>query len=113
VVLTAAHVVFDDSTLSYVARVRWFFQREKGEFEPPAQTPRGWYVFSGYAAARTNDNTPGVSSPASQNLDVAALYFLEDAGRGGQSGYLVSEPGATEWLQAGALKASSVIPSRW
>lgn len=104
VVLTAAHVVFDDSTLSYVTRVRWFFQRHKGEFEPPAQTPRGWYAFSGYAAARTNDNSPGVSSPTSQNLDVAALYFLEDAGRGGQSGYLVSEPGGTEWLQASALK---------
>ncbi len=104
VVLTAGHLVFNDATLSYVPGVKWFFQRQKGEYEPPAQTARGWYVFSGYAAARTNDASPGVSSPASQNLDVAALYFLEDAGRGGQSGYLVSEPGGTEWLQASALK---------
>ncbi len=105
VVLTAAHVVFNDATLSYVPGVRWFFQRYADEYEPPAQSPRGWYVFSGYAAARTNDASPGVSSPASQNLDVATLYFLEDAGRGGQSGYLVSEPGGTEWLQASALKS--------
>ena len=107
VVLTAAHVVFNDATLSFVSNVRWFFQRFAGQYEPPAQTPRGWYAFSGYASARTNDVPlygPGVSSPASQNLDVAALYFLEDAGRGGSSGYLVSDPGATEWLQATALK---------
>lgn len=104
VVLTAAHVVFDDTTLSFVSGVRWFFQRYKGEFEPPAQTPRGWYAFGGYAAARTNDNSPGVSSPASQNLDVAALYFIGDAARGGQSGYLVSDAGGTEWLQAAAQK---------
>jgi hypothetical protein len=104
VVLTAAHVVFDDATLSYVTRVNWFFQRWKGVYEPPAQTPRGWYAFSGYAAARTNDHSPGVSSPTSQNLDVAALYFLADAGRGGQSGYLVSEPDGTEWLQLSPSK---------
>jgi hypothetical protein len=111
VVLTAAHVVFNDATLSYVPDVRWFFQRYKGEFEPPVQTPRGWYVFSGYAAARTNDNSPGVSSPLSQNLDVAALYFPGDAGRGGQSGYLVSDPGETEWLQASALKTLFGYPT--
>jgi hypothetical protein len=104
VVLTAAHVVFDDANFSYVTKVRWFFQRYKSEFEPPAQIARGWYVFGGYAGARTNDNSPGISSPTSQNLDVAALYFYEDAGRGGQSGYLVSEPGGTEWLQASAQK---------
>src|SRR5439155_12765397 len=110
VVLTAAHTVFNDATLSYASNVKWFFQRHAdnpgapGPYEPPPLAPRGWYVFSGYAAARTNDNSPGVSSPASQSLDVAALYFPQDAGRGGQSGYLVSEPGATEWLHSSALK---------
>jgi hypothetical protein len=104
VVLTAAHVLFNDANLAYVLTAQWFFQRYAGTYEPPAQAPRGWYVFDGYAAARTNDNSPGVSSPLSQNLDVAALYFLADAGRGGASGYLVSEPGVTEWLQASALK---------
>jgi len=104
VVLTAAHVVFNDASLAFVTGVNWFFQRHQGEYEPATQNPRGWYVFGGYAAARTNDNSPGVSSPASQNLDAAALYFLEDAGRGGYSGYLASNPGGTEWLQASASK---------
>jgi V8-like Glu-specific endopeptidase len=104
VVLTAAHVVFNDAQLSYVQNVNWFFQEFSGDYNPPAQIPAGWYVFSGYAAARTNDNSPGVESPASQDLDVAALYFLEDAGRGGSSGYLVSEANGTEWLEATALK---------
>jgi hypothetical protein len=110
VVLTAAHVVFDDTTLSFVPEVRWMFQRNASNpgapdpYEPPAQRARGWYVFGGYGAARRDDNSPGFSSPISQNLDVAALYFLENAGRGGQSGYLVSEPGGTNWLQASADK---------
>ena len=104
VVLTAAHVFFNDATLAYVPSAHWFFQRYAGTYEPPAQAPRGWYIFDGYAAARTNDNSPGVSSPLSQNLDVAALYFLADAGRGGASGYLVSDPSGTEWLQTNAFE---------
>jgi hypothetical protein len=35
---------------------------------------------------------------------VAAIYFLTDAGRGGSGGYLVSDPGGVQWLQASALK---------
>ncbi|MGO9199269.1 MAG: Ig-like domain-containing protein [Limisphaerales bacterium] len=104
VVLSAAHVVFNDAALAYVQNVNWFFQEFPGDYNPPAQVPAGWYVFSGYAAARTNDNSPGVESPVSQEFDVAALYFLEDAGRGGSSGYLVSEPSGTQWLEATALK---------
>ena len=106
VVLTAAHLIFDDATLTYAVNVYWFFEEYAGIYDPPAQTPAGWYVFDGYATARTNDNSPGVESPASQNLDVAALYFLQPAGRNGFSGYLVSDPNGTgnQWLQAGALK---------
>jgi hypothetical protein len=40
---------------------------------------------------------------ASQNLDVAALYFLESAGRGGYGGYLVSRSPGEEWLQRAPL----------
>jgi uncharacterized repeat protein (TIGR02543 family) len=108
VVLTAAHLVFDDVNLADVNGVDWFFQEYSGIYDPPAQTPAGWYVYGGYAAARENDLSgglsPGEESPASQDRDVAALYFLSDAGRGGSSGYLVSEPGGTQWLQAAALK---------
>lgn len=107
VVLTAAHTVFNDGTLAFASpsNVKWFFQRYAGQFEPPTQTPRGWYVLSGYASARTNDVHDlgaGNSSPASQSLDAAALYFFENAGRGGQSGYLVSDP-TNQWLTSGAL----------
>ncbi|MCL4181494.1 MAG: hypothetical protein KJ072_27620 [Verrucomicrobia bacterium] len=98
VVLTAAHVVFNDASLSFVKRSWWFFQRHRDDFDPIPQTPRGWYVFEGYAAQRARDASPGVSSPASQHLDAAALYFLEDAGRGGYGGYLVSESEPNSWL---------------
>jgi hypothetical protein len=98
VVLTAAHAVFDDVNLIFVKNVYWFFQRQSGEFEPLPQIPRGWYVFEGYAALRADEKTPGVSTPVSQDRDVAALYFLEPAGRGGSGGYLTSDNSPNEWL---------------
>lgn len=97
-VLTAAHAVFDDSTLAFVPEVKWFFQRHAGAYEPAPQLARGWFVLSGYAAQRQADASPGLASVASQNLDVAALYFLAPAGRGGYGGYLVSQSVAGEWL---------------
>src|SRR5688572_13314993 len=107
VVATAAHAVFDDASLTaaplgtpvneseqvepFAAKgLQWLFQRDRGTFEPKPQIPRGFYVLSGYASQRIADRTAGESTPDSQNLDVAALYFLEDAGRGGSSGYLGS-----------------------
>jgi len=38
-VLTAAHVVFDSASLSYVGNIRWFFQRYCGEYEPKPSNP--------------------------------------------------------------------------
>jgi len=55
VVLTAAHLVFNDQTLSYVNRAWWFFQQDTGVFNAKPLEARGWYVLSGYAAQRTND----------------------------------------------------------
>jgi hypothetical protein len=112
VVLTAGHMVFNDQTLTYVANAYWFFEEYAGttpyEYNPPGQTPAGWYVLSGYAEARTNDlasgDEPGTESPASHYEDVAALYFLSDAGRGGSSGYLVSGSNNTAWPYAGQLE---------
>jgi len=113
-VLTAAHVVFDASALAWAGNVRWFFQRHNDEYEPIPQTPRVTIALSGYAAARTNDLLNGLSagdsSLESRNLDVAVLSFDDSAddtrlpGRGGQGGYLVSDPLATDWLAAPALK---------
>ena len=105
VVATAAHVVFDDGTLSYVSSLQWLFQRDRGTYEPTPQIPRGFYVFDGYAAQRTADATPGVSTPQSQNLDAAALFFTDgDAGRGGYGGYLASDLDNNEFLLSTKMK---------
>ncbi len=109
-VLTAAHVVFNDQSLSYVNELAWFFQHQTGELETKPQPARGWYVLAGYAAARTNDLppvgslAPGVSSPASRNADVAAVYFVSPAARGGFSGFLASDAATNEWLTSAQPK---------
>ncbi|MDZ4404473.1 MAG: hypothetical protein U1A53_17520, partial [Prosthecobacter sp.] len=104
VVATAGHVVFDDGTLAAVQGLQWLFQRHRGTYEPKPQTPRGYYIFDGYAAQRILDNSPGTSSPQSQHLDVAALYFEEDAGRGGYGGFLASDLNDNEFLLSNANK---------
>ena len=114
VVATAAHVVWDDgrvvdngsggSTLAAVQGVQWLFQRYRGVHEPTPVIPRGFYTFDGYAAQRVIDNSPGDSSPASQHLDVAAVYFSTNAGRGGYSGFLASDLAQNEFLLSSANK---------
>ena len=104
VVATAGHVVFDDGTLSAVGGLQWLFERHRGTYEPKPQIPRGFYIFDGYAAQRAAENTPGTSSPQSQNLDAAALYFTEDAGRGGYGGYLASDLDTNEFLSSSSQK---------
>ena len=109
VVLTAAHMVFNDATLAYVNQAYWSFQEEADTFSPEPIAARGWYVLSGYAAQRTNDLQVGgygidASSPQSRNLDVAALYFLSPAARGGYGGYLASDASPNPWLTGSSLK---------
>ncbi|MGD0411972.1 MAG: Ig-like domain-containing protein [Verrucomicrobiota bacterium] len=109
VVLTAAHMVFNDNTLSYVSNAWWSFQEQAGTFQPEPQAARGWYVLSGYAAQRTNDLTvggyqPDQSSPQSRDLDVAALYFLADSGRTGFCGFISSDAVPNPYLTGSALK---------
>jgi len=91
VVATAGHVVFDDGTFTNITKLQWLFQRHASDYEPKPQVPRGYYLAAGYAAQRKAEATPGESSEQSQNLDYAALYFLEEAGRGGFGGFLASE----------------------
>ncbi len=107
VVLTAAHMVFNDHTKSYVSQAFWYFQREVGTFDPQPMQARGWYVLSGYASQRTNDLAglpPDTSTPQSRNLDVAALYFLSAVAGGGYSGYLPSDATPNPWLTGNGLK---------
>jgi hypothetical protein len=94
VVATAGHVVFDDGTLSYVTGLQWLAQRHAGVYEPQPLAPRGYYLAAGYAATRTAPGAvPGEGSPESQRLDYAALYFSQEAARGGYGGFLASEAG--------------------
>ncbi len=111
VVATAGHVVFDDGSLSAATGLQWLLQRDRGTFEPTPQTPRGFYLFDGYAAARSAPGVvPGESTATSQNLDVAALYFVAAAGnanlpgRGGSSGFLASDSVLNEFLLSPAQK---------
>jgi len=95
VVLTAAHLIFNDQTLSYVSQAYWNFQREAGVSEAEPLAARGWYVLSGYAAQRTNDlavYTPDTSTPQSRNLDVAALYFPSPVAGGGYAAICLRTP---------------------
>jgi hypothetical protein len=108
VVLTAAHLIFNDQTLSYVSAAFWYFQEEAGVFSPEPMAARGWYVLSGYAAQRTNDMLGGLgpdqSSPQSRNLDVAALYFPSPVAGGGYGGYLPSDAVPNSWLASTSQK---------
>jgi len=113
VVLTAAHLVFNDNTLSYVSQVNWFFQEDQTPIVP-AVSARGWYVLSGYAAQRTNDlaagYSPGQSTPLSQDFDVAALYFNKPVANTGYGGYLGSDDSPDPWLVSTNLKMLAGYP---
>ncbi|HEX3798591.1 MAG TPA: Calx-beta domain-containing protein [Verrucomicrobiae bacterium] len=109
VVLTAAHLVFNDATLSYTEQAYWSFQEEVGIFEPEPIPARGWYVLGGYATQRTNDLETGgfavdQSSPQSRQSDAAALYFLTPVARGGFGGYLASDASPNPYLTGSNLK---------
>ncbi len=114
VVLTVGHALFDDVTLSSVTDARWYLQKARGEFEPPPATARGWYTFQGYSAQRAVDlagstGGVGVSTPDSQPLDVAAMWFLEPCARGSFAGYLRTEPG-NDWLLAARRRILAGYP---
>lgn len=110
VVATVGHVVFNDGTLAATTGLQWLFQNDRGVHEPVPVIPRGSYLMTGYAAQRAVDNSPGVSSPQSQNLDVATMFFLQDAGRGGFSGYLASDTSVNEFLVSDALMTLAGYP---
>jgi hypothetical protein len=110
VVLTAAHLIFNDQTLSYVSQAWWYPQEEAPQFVPEPQAAQGWLVLSGYASQRTNDLQSGLytadeSSPQSRNFDVAALYFASPVlAGGGYGGYLPSDATPDVWLTSTAEK---------
>ena len=110
VVVTVAQAVFDEATLEVSGNLQWLLQRDSGTYEPAPQVPRGIYAFDGYAALRQAEGTPGTLSNNSRNLNVAAVYFVEDAGRGGYSGFLASDQAEGGVLQSGAMKMLAGYP---
>ncbi len=62
VVLTAAHMVFDDATLAYVQQAYWSFQEEIGVFESEPQPARGWVPSSAVTppSAPTTSKSPAL-----------------------------------------------------
>jgi hypothetical protein len=114
VVLTAAHLVFNDQTLSYVSNAWWYPQEEAPQYVPEPQAAQGWLVLSGYASQRTNDLHSGfaadASSPQSRNFDVAVLYFQSPVAGGGYGGYLTSDATPNAWLASTANKMLAGYP---
>ena len=101
VVLTAAHVLFDEVNFTFVTQARWYLQKHRGEYEPRPQLPQGWYIRAGYDAQRRAEATATSGGAASRSLDVAAMFF-EGAdnlpGRGGFGGFVASDNDGHEWL---------------
>jgi hypothetical protein len=110
VVATAGHVVFDDATLAAATGLEWLFQRDRGNHDPLPLTPRGYFLLDGYAAQRAIEGTPGTATPTSQELDVAAVWFYQDAGRSGFGSFLASDAMDNEWLSSGAKKTLAGYP---
>ncbi|WP_226895457.1 putative Ig domain-containing protein [Luteolibacter marinus] len=110
VVATVGHAVFDDGTLAIATGQQWLFERDRNVHDPVPMVPRGHYLMTGYAAQRAADNSPGVSTPESQNLDAATMFFLQDVGRGGFSGYLASDSSTNEFLASDAMKTLAGYP---
>ncbi len=97
VVLTAAHLVFEDTTQSYVSGAYWFLQEEVPSYVPSPITARGWYLLSGYAGQRTNDLNSGTLRPGCFQPGIpqpgrgGACIFKRPVAGGGFGGYLPSD----------------------
>ena len=112
VVATVAQAVFDEATLTIVPNLQWLPQRENGGYGPDPLAPRGCYIFEDYQPQCQTEAAPGALSLESQNLNVAALYFGTDAGRGGYSGFLASDRANNEFLQSSAMKTLIGYPTK-
>jgi hypothetical protein len=110
VVLTAAHVLFDETTGQMVPpeSIEWFLERHAGDagYEPIPVKAAGYYVNENYLAARNTERQqpgwkPGTVTPLSQQWDVAAVYFNEPISRNGQAGYLLASGSPSQWVASG------------
>ena len=102
VVLTAAHVVWDERTKTNRTGLRWLHLRHKRTARITRARPARRLHHVRLRRPAPGEPNPNQVSLATRDLDVAALYFLDPAARGGYAGYLVSGPtacGTTNWLE--------------
>lgn len=138
-VLTCAHILFDDATLSFATNVRWHHQAQRDFHQPAAEleseytgvlnaagarvhssgiVPRGWVVMGDYAAKRIEHmetgGSPGYATPESQNLDVGALFFTKPVARGAKIGLAIRRDNETtgRWLQAAQGDTAAPVSKR-
>jgi hypothetical protein len=104
VVATAAGAVFNDASLAYTTGVQWLMHQSGDIDAALPRLPRGQYVFSGYDNQRKKEDSPGILSIQSQQLNVAALYFSTGISRRGYSGFLASDDQENPYLNSTALK---------
>jgi len=82
VVLTAAHVIFDETTQDFAKDVWWIFRRSEADKSGTIKVKaKAMYVLDGYAKQRRLERQMGLplgtSTEASRQSDVAVLYFDE------------------------------------
>jgi len=117
VVATAAHVVLNHSPGEGQVRMaeglQWLFQREAGLYEPEPRVPRGAYWMEGYVDARNEPGVvPGEGTAATQHHDVAMLFFVGGAGRGGFSGYRYGGSQENSYLTGRNMKVLVGYPTQ-
>ena len=75
VVTTAAQVVFDEETLTFIEEVKWSHQREKGVYEPNPQCRGGIIVSRVFRSANCGEQPEGVQFGIAES-ECGGLVFL-------------------------------------
>jgi len=114
VVLTAAHVVWDEARGQVAQNLRWFSTLH-GPIRAEAAHAAWHTLITNYIIVRSNylalGGTNAFSTPASRARDIALLYFDQSSSRGGYGGYLLSETESSIWLTGVTIRCSSAIPT--
>ncbi|MCH7224977.1 lamin tail domain-containing protein [Haloferula sp. A504] len=114
VVLTAAHLFFDENGLTF-EEVEWFPRQQQGEYQAEPVSPRGILYRTSYAKLVAPDTVPDevTSLPDDdQEVDFAVLYFNTDnAWTSGEAGFLESSA-QKNWLTGTEPKLAVGYPQR-
>ncbi len=104
VVITAAHVIWDEQRDAVAANTRFLFQRFAGQFEPMPLRPSGVLLPTNYVSLRRAylaNHSDTAATAESRKYDIAILYFDSQVGRSGFSGFSVIDEGENPILSDG------------